>query len=325
MKTSFWDKVLMFLYVLIALAFSVCMALRGFGVDLLGAMFAGLEQGAGRFLSVVIGLGLAAIVVLLSAYMLMMLFGKGKKRVPTSFVPVESEDGSQVHMSLTAISQMARQAIGRVPDVKDMKICVQSEGEAVSLSVELILKASAHVPTVTKNMQKSIRDAIEKNCGVTVRDVQIVVSALSGPDAKPEWKKPNWKAGRRGKKESVEAIAAQEAAEPVPEVPESAGEGVDDASAQPYPGRTLDPQEYEEYLSKDGEDGADAAQTDAAENDWSGGFAPLEEDGAQSEDEDAASLDDEEADEAAREEAFAPLTDAPSDTEAEDDEEKHLY
>ena len=231
MKTSFWDKVLMFLYVLIALAFSVCMALRGFGVDLLGAMFAGLEQGAGRFLSVVIGLGLAAIVVLLSAYMLMMLFGKGKKRVPTSFVPVESEDGSQVHMSLTAISQMARQAIGRVPDVKDMKICVQSEGEAVSLSVELILKASAHVPTVTKNMQKSIRDAIEKNCGVTVRDVQIVVSALSGPDAKPEWKKPRWKGGHKDKKESVEAIAAQEAAEPVPEVPESAGEGVDDASA----------------------------------------------------------------------------------------------
>ena len=113
MKTSFWDKVLMFLYVLIALAFSVCMALRGFGVDLLGAMFAGLEQGAGRFLSVVIGLGLAAIVVLLSAYMLMMLFGKGKKRVPTSFVPVESEDGSQVHMSLTAISQMARQGTAK--------------------------------------------------------------------------------------------------------------------------------------------------------------------------------------------------------------------
>ena len=61
MKTSFWDKVLMFLYVLIALAFSVCMALRAFGVDLLGAMFAGLEHAAGRFLAVIIGLGLTAI------------------------------------------------------------------------------------------------------------------------------------------------------------------------------------------------------------------------------------------------------------------------
>ena len=58
MKTSFWDKVLMFLYVLIALAFAVCMALRSFGVDLLGGMFAGLEHTAGHFLSVLIGLGL---------------------------------------------------------------------------------------------------------------------------------------------------------------------------------------------------------------------------------------------------------------------------
>ena len=308
MKTSFWDKVLMFLYVLIALAFSVCMALRGFGVDLLGAMFAGLEQGAGRFLSVVIGLGLAAIVVLLSAYMLMMLFGKGKKRVPTSFVPVESEDGSQVHMSLTAISQMARQAIGRVPDVKDMKICVQSEGDAVSLSVELILKASAHVPTVTKNMQKSIRDAIEKNCGVTVRDVQIVVSALSGPDAKPEWKKPNWKAGRRGKKESVEAIAAQEAAEPVPEVPASAGEGVDDASA------------LEEAGPLRAEDAA------PEEDDWNGGFAPLEDGDVPSE---AAGDDapdgEEEEDEAVREATFAPLIQDADALETEDGEKERPY
>ena len=52
----------MFLYVLIALAFAVCMALRSFGVDLLGGMFAGLEHTAGHFLSVLIGLGLTAIV-----------------------------------------------------------------------------------------------------------------------------------------------------------------------------------------------------------------------------------------------------------------------
>ncbi len=308
MKTSFWDKVLMFLYVLIALAFSVCMALRGFGVDLLGAMFAGLEQGAGRFLSMVIGLGLAAIVVLLSAYMLMMLFGKGKKRVPTSFVPVESADGSQVHMSLTALAQMARQAIGRSTEIKDMKITVTSDGDAVSVAVELILRATAHVPTVTRNMQESIRNAIEKNCGVTVRDVQIVVSALSGPDAKPEWKKPRWKGGHKDKKESVEAIAAQEAAEPVPEVPASAGEGVDDASA------------LEEAGPLRAEDAA------PEEDDWNSGFEPLEDGDAPSE---AAGDDapdgEEEEDEAVREATFAPLIQDADALEAEDGEKERPY
>lgn len=308
MKTSFWDKVLMFLYVLIALAFSVCMALRGFGVDLLGAMFAGLEQGAGRFLSMVIGLGLAAIVVLLSAYMLMMLFGKGKKRVPTSFVPVESADGSQVHMSLTALAQMARQSIGRSTEIKDMKITVTSDGDAVSVAVELILRATAHVPTVTRNMQESIRNAIEKNCGVTVRDVQIVVSALSGPDAKPEWKKPRWKGGHKDKKESVEAIAAQEAAEPVPEVPASAGEGVDDASA------------LEEAGPLRAEDAA------PEEDDWNGGFAPLEDGDVPSEAAgDGAPDGEEEEDEAVREATFAPLIQDADALEAEDGEKERPY
>ena len=308
MKTSFWDKVLMFLYVLIALAFSVCMALRGFGVDLLGAMFAGLEQRAGRFLSMVIGLGLAAIVVLLSAYMLMMLFGKGKKRVPTSFVPVESADGSQVHMSLTALAQMARQSIGRSTEIKDMKITVTSDGDAVSVAVELILRATAHVPTVTRNMQESIRNAIEKNCGVTVRDVQIVVSALSGPDAKPEWKKPRWKGGHKDKKESVEAIAAQEAAEPVPEVPASAGEGVDDASA------------LEEAGSLRAEDAA------PEEDDWNGGFAPLEDGDVPSEAAgDGAPDGEEEEDEAVREATFAPLIQDADALEAEDGEKERPY
>ena len=249
MKTSFWDKVLMFLYVLIALAFAVCMALRSFGVDLLGGMFAGLEHTAGHFLSVLIGLGLTAIVVLLSAYMVMMIFGRNKKRVPASFITVNSEDGAQVHMSLTALSQMARQAIGRVPDVKEMKIGVSNEGEEVSVTVDLTLKANAHVPTVTKNMQKAIRTSIESNCGVAVRDVEIVVSSLAGADVKPEWKKPRWKLGRKDKEESVEAVAAQEAAEPVAEVPVSAGADVDDASAQP----------------------------EAREEDWTGSFAPLDE------------------------------------------------
>ena len=290
MKAGFWDKVLMFLYVLIALFFGVCMALRPFGVDMLGGLFAGLDRSAGRFLSALVGLGLAAIVVLLSAYMLMMIFGKGKKRVPASFVAVDSEDGSQVHMSLTALAQMARQAIGRVPDVKEMKIGVTNEGDAVNVAVDLTIKASAHVPTVTKNMQKAIRNSLETNGGVTVRDVQIVVSSLSGADVKGERKKPLWKRGRDAKEETVEAAAAQEAAAPLPEIPEEAGGDVDDASV-----------------------GAEEAAA-AAGDEWTGSFAPLD-DGPElsSLDEDAA---DQGAPEADGEEAAFILDDDDDDDDA---------
>lgn len=250
MKTSFWDRVLMFLYVLIVLAFGVCMALRPFGVDLLGNMFAGIEQSAGRFLTLLIGLGLAAIVALLSVYMLMMIFHKGKRRVPSSFVSVDPGDGGQVHIALSALAQMARQAVGRVKDVRDMKIDVAGDGDAVAVTVSLTLAANAHVPTVTKNMRNAIRNSIESNCGVAVRDVEIIVGSLEDEAQKAEKKKARWLSGARRKEreQSVEAAAAQEAAAPLPEIP----------APEPEP----EPEAQE------------------AEEDWTGSFAPLEESAA---------------------------------------------
>lgn len=245
MKTSFWDRILMFLYVLIVLAFGVCMALRPFGVDLLGNMFAGLEQSAGHFLTLLIGLGLTAIVALLSVYMLMMIFRKGKRHVPSSFVSVDPGDGGQVHISLSALAQMARQAVGRVENVRDMRIDVAGEGDAVAVTVNLTLTANAHVPTVTKNMRKAIRNSIESNCGVAVRDVEIIVGSLADETQKPEKKKVRWLNVPRHKEreQSVEAAAAQEAAAPLPEIP----------APEPEPEEPQEPVE-----------------------DWTGTFAPLE-------------------------------------------------
>ena len=222
MKTSFWDRVLMFLYVLIVLAFALCMALRPFGVDLLGGMFGGLEQAAGHFLTLLIGLGLTAIVALLSAYMLMMIFRKGKRHVSSSFVSVDPGDGGQVHIALSALAQMARQAVGRVEGVREMKIDVTGEDDAIAVTVGLTLNANAHVPTVTRNMRKAIRNSIESNCGVAVRDVEIVVGSLADETEKAEKKKVRWLPAprRKGREESIEAAAAQEASMPLPEVPE---------------------------------------------------------------------------------------------------------
>ena len=172
MKTSFWDRMLMFLYVLITLAFGLCMALRPFGVDLFGGLFSALEGAAGSFIAALIGLGLAAIVALLSAYMLMMIFRKGKRHAAASFITVNSGDGGQVRIALSALAQMARRAVGRVEGVHEMKINVSGSDDAIEVAVELVMEAGAHVPSVTTNMQRAIRNRIESNCGVAVRDVQ---------------------------------------------------------------------------------------------------------------------------------------------------------
>ncbi|HIS02613.1 MAG TPA: alkaline shock response membrane anchor protein AmaP [Candidatus Pullichristensenella avicola] len=229
MKTSFWDRMLMFLYVLIALAFALCMALRPFGVDAFGALFGALEGAAGGFIAAVIGLGLAAIVALLSAYMLMMIFRKGRRHASASFITVNSGDGGQVRIALSALAQMARRAVGRVDGVREMKIDVSGDDKGVEVSVALTMDALAHVPTVTTNMQRAIRNRIESNCGVAVRDVEVTVSALTAED-EAQAKKTVWPRRRR-REEATAAAAAQEAAAPVAEAPEAETPAPENADA----------------------------------------------------------------------------------------------
>lgn len=104
MKASFWDRVLMFLYVVIMLLFCLCMALRPFGVDLIGAVMRGVYNAAGGFVSRVCMLGLAAVCVLLSVYMLRMIFRRpGRSDRP--LVNINSGEGGKVFVTMDALEQ----------------------------------------------------------------------------------------------------------------------------------------------------------------------------------------------------------------------------
>ncbi len=185
MKASFWDRVLMFLYVLLSCALLLGVALRPFGADIIGDLVGGLEAVAGRFWSLVIGYGIVLIVALLGVYMLLMIF----RRVPRAdrtFITVESGDGGRVRVAFSALEQMVRQAIEGVEGVRDMRIEISGDASAISVEVELSLLAGAHVPTVTMDMQRTIRKNIEHNCGVTVRQVEIAVTSLLGEEGLPK-------------------------------------------------------------------------------------------------------------------------------------------
>lgn len=179
MRASFWDRVLMFLFVLLAFALLLSVALRPLGVDLVRDLVLGLEAEIGEFGAMMIAYGLVAIMALLGVYMLMMIFRRAGRR-DRSFITVNSGDGGRVRIALSALEQMARQVIGRVEGVQDMKIRIGADDDSISVSVDLSLLSDSHVPTVTMNMQRTIRNNIEVNCGVAVRSVEITVISLAG-------------------------------------------------------------------------------------------------------------------------------------------------
>ena len=256
MKTSFWDRILMFLYVLITLAFGACMVLQLFGGDPIGTLFAGLERSAGWFLTMLIGLGLAAILALMSVYMLMMIFRRQKPESEAPFVGVSDGEGGDVRIALPALAQMARQAVGRVEGVREMRVDVSPEDDAVSVEVELTLDVGARVSSVTKDMKRTIRKSLETNCGVEVRDVRITVSSVVDKQAEPEKKSPRSGLLRRREGSATASASAAtqdariepEALPPLEPQAEPEPQAVPEPQAAPEPQAVPEPQAEPELV-----------------------------------------------------------------------------
>jgi uncharacterized alkaline shock family protein YloU len=185
MKNGFWDRVLIFFYVLLTVALTVLVALQVFGVDLIAPFYNGLEGQAPGIVWKLIVCGIGAIVVLLGVFVLVAIMPAKKAR--REFITLTNDENGQVRIALPALREMAAQAVGDAAGVKDMAVDISDAGDAITVAISLDIVSGTHVPTVTMSMQRAVRSYIQMNCGVAVKDVSVVISSvLPAPEgAKP--------------------------------------------------------------------------------------------------------------------------------------------
>jgi hypothetical protein len=156
------------------------------------------------------------------------IFHRGK-RTDRGFITVDSSDAGRVRIAVSAIEQMVRQSVTSVDGINDMKIAIDSLDDAINITIAATLQSGSHVPTVTMNMQRAIRQFVEMNCGVAVRSVSISINSVT---AAPELR------GRKGRKAHAEIppmpAPVVEPAEPVnPEPMYSKPASADPAASEP--------------------------------------------------------------------------------------------
>lgn len=173
MKTGFWDRVLVYLYVIITLVLTVSAALRAFGFDLIGAMIEGLRANAPGLIWRLIMIGICALVCVLGVYVFVVV--TPSKRKKGNFINISTENGGQVRISLPAVRQLANQAIAGIDGLQDVAINVGEDDDAVVVNVAMDVESGVHVPSVTMNIQSAIKRNIERNCGVSVKSVTVTV------------------------------------------------------------------------------------------------------------------------------------------------------
>lgn len=254
MKTGFWDRVLVYLYVLITLVIVAAVALRAFGLDLVGCMIEGLKLNAPGLIWRIILIGVSALVAVLGVYVGVVITPSRAKK--SSFINLSSDNGGQVRIALPAIRQMATQAIAGIEGLQDVVINIGEEADAVAVNVTMDVESGVHVPTVTMNMQSAIRRNIERNCGVNVRSVTVTVKDVL-PGAEPVF------AAKPANEEPAAVIIRDE-----PEIVEEKEDNVFEP-ADMQPGYTEEPVEEAEEIAEaesDGEEDEIVLTLDAPES-----------------------------------------------------------
>ena len=223
MKLNLGKRVILFFHWLISVILLVCVAFPA-----IPRWIAGLfEAGLAHTLLIVFAIAYA----LLCAAAAWVIFQRDARRADRGFITVDSSETGRVRISVSAVEQMVKQAVHAVEGISEMKIAISGDDDAIAINVNVALLSGSHVPTVTMNMQRAIRQYVESNCGVSVQSVSVSIQSVVSPS------EPT---GRRVKRSEQRAAADVQPAgfeappiqpEPAPAAQEFGGAAPDEPDA----------------------------------------------------------------------------------------------
>lgn len=178
MKLSIGKRILMFFHWLLSLLIVAAFALYLIVPDFVLNYYNQFADAIGRSNIRIIGIALLAIYALLAIAQACLVFKRGRKG-ERGFITVDSSESGKVRIAIAAIEQMVRQSVGNIDGITEMKIAIENLDDAIGIGVNASIVNGRHVPTITMNMQRAIRQFVETNCGVAVRTVSISINAVT--------------------------------------------------------------------------------------------------------------------------------------------------
>ena len=131
-------------------------------------------------LPIVIGAG--CVVAIFLIWTLTVFLKHRNKREDRGFIVVETSDSGKVRLSIPVIEQMVRQAAATVEGVRDIKPVITGMDDAIDVALNATMENGVHVPTVTVNLQRAIRQYVELNCGISVHQVTVSILSVARPE-----------------------------------------------------------------------------------------------------------------------------------------------
>ena len=184
MKLNFGQRILLIVHWILSLIGCLLAALLLITPNTVYILFDRVYDLIGKRAFDTIGIALCAIYILIAAGCAAIVFAGSAKRGERGLITVFSNDTGKTRIAVSAVEQMARQAIASVDGISDVRVGITGEEDTIGVNISLMLKAGAYLPTVTANIQRTVRGYIEQNCGVAVQNIIVNVRAVEGESPK---------------------------------------------------------------------------------------------------------------------------------------------
>lgn len=184
MKLNFFKRFVLFLYWLMSLAAGALAVMFCIWPDTVYMLFEKAYALITKARMDLIGMVLVCIYAILTVATVVIIFSGKNRKKDRGFITVDSSETGKTRIAVSAVEQMIRQAVRGIDGIYEMKSGITNYDDAISISSDVTLLDGVHVPTVTMNIQRSIRSYIELNCGVAVRGVSVSVKSVVNPEGK---------------------------------------------------------------------------------------------------------------------------------------------
>ena len=175
---NFFNRSLLFIYTLgiMALLFVMGLAAAGWAtpVNVLQTYLAGYNE---RIISGII------LVVYLIISIKFFLQSLSVKKPPVQAIVQETELG-QIRVSVGAIENLVRRAIGQVNGVRDLVPRVSCTSEGINIFLRVTLSPEVNIPQTSDEIQNKVKDYITEVAGINIQSVKILVDSISS-EVKP--------------------------------------------------------------------------------------------------------------------------------------------
>jgi Uncharacterized protein conserved in bacteria len=169
------DKLLLFIYSLIILAASFAALGAASGIipesDALDAV-RGLYDGWGVRTAVII---VSAVTLLISLRFLYVALRRGGGAAQS--IDQRTEFGD-IRISLETVENLALKAASRQRGVQDLRARIRVTDAGIDISIRAVVDGDSPIPSLSEEMQKSVRDYVEEITGIPVANVAVYVANI---------------------------------------------------------------------------------------------------------------------------------------------------